>query len=111
VSKVVGTLSTVSKVVGTPSTVSKVVGTLLHSALTAAGHPEWHTVHTDYDLYKDEILVRFDRGPAEKRECVDFRIPDHMFDPVDPVDPVEYAQARWPHWFKDKSIPNEEQKT
>ncbi len=84
---------------------SKVVGMLLHTALTKAGHPEWHTMHTEYVLHKDEILVRFDRGPAEKRECVDFRIPARLFDPV------EYAQARWPHWFKDKSIPNEEQKT
>lgn len=83
---------------------SKVLGMLLHSALTAAGHPEWHTVHTSYDLYKDEFLVRFDRGPAEKRERINFRIPG-LFDPV------EYAQAKWPHWFKDKSIPNEEQET
>jgi hypothetical protein len=66
---------------------------LLHSALTAAGHNEWHTVRTSYDLMYDEILVRFEAGMKPNGKCVNFNIP------ADLTDPVDYAQKKWPSWF------------
>jgi len=73
--------------------VSGAVGMLLHYALMAAGHNEWHTVHTAYDLMEDEILVRFDAGMKPDGKCVTFNIPARL------TDPVEYAQKKWPSWF------------
>jgi hypothetical protein len=70
----------------------------LHVALLNAGHDEWHTVTTDYDLYEDDIRVRFDSGTKPDGKLVQFRIPASL------SDPVEYARAKWPHWFVDKSI-------
>ena len=72
---------------------SKLVGMMLHNALHEAGHDDFHTVYTGYNLYKDEIMVRFDRGSADKRECVNFAVPNHLFDPV------AYAKNKWPEWF------------
>jgi hypothetical protein len=78
--------------------VSKIVGMLLHTALLKAGHDEWHTVTTQFDMMRDDILVRFDSGTKPDGKLVQFNIPAHLFDPV------EYAQAKWPKWFVDKSI-------
>jgi hypothetical protein len=66
---------------------------MLHNALLDAGHNEWHTVYTSYDLTENEILVRFDAGMKPDGKCVNFKIPAHLFDPV------EYARAKWPEWF------------
>jgi hypothetical protein len=77
---------------------------MLYNALHNAGHHGYHTTHVSYDLYKDEILVRFDSGKGKSRSCVNFNVPAGLFDPV------AYAQKQWPHWFVDKSTPNEEQK-
>jgi hypothetical protein len=77
---------------------SRLVGILLHDALRNAGHPKWHTVRTETDWLRDEIIVRFDSGAKADRKHVDFRIPNGIFDPV------AYAQEKWPKWFKDKSI-------
>jgi hypothetical protein len=76
--------------------VSGLVGMLLHTALIAAGHNEWHTVTTDYDMMRDEILVRFDAGTKPDGKLVQFNIPAYLFDPV------EYAKAKWPEWFTPK---------
>jgi hypothetical protein len=77
---------------------SRIVGSLLHDALRNAGHPEWHTVRTELDVLKDEIIVRFESGAKADRKYVEFRIPNWVFDPV------AYAQDKWPKLFKDKSI-------
>jgi hypothetical protein len=77
---------------------SKIVGLLLHNALLKAGHIEWHTVHTGFDISEDEILVRFDSGTKLDGKHIDFRIPAQLFDPV------AYAQEKWPKRFVDKSI-------
>jgi len=73
---------------------SRLVGMLLHTALTAAGHAEFVRWETSFDYLADRILVRFDT--EDRVKCVDFRIPNHIFDPV------EYAKAEWPEWFTPK---------
>jgi hypothetical protein len=77
------------------------VGMMLHNALLVAGHNEWHTVRTSYDLMHDEILVRFDAGMKPDGKCVNFNIPAHV------PDPVEYARAKWPEWFVAKREPEQ----
>lgn len=84
------------------------IGMILHTALTAAGHTEFHTVRAGYDLYMDDILVRFDRGLGGEQGCVSFRIPAYLFDSVE-FDPVEYAQKKWPDWFVKKEPVSGEQ--
>jgi hypothetical protein len=76
---------------------------MLHTALTAAGHSEYDEVRTSYDINMDEVWVRFESGTKPDGKLVQFRIPASLFDPVE-FDPVEYARAKWPHWFVDKSI-------
>jgi len=68
-------------------------GPLLHTALIGAGHSEWHTVTTQYDYMRDEIMVRFDSGTKPDGMCLHFNIPSRT------LDPVAYAKATWPKWF------------
>lgn len=80
---------------------SRIVGILLHTALTAAGHPEWDRFDTWHDFASDMIVVTFHHGQAPDGKYVTFSIPNTLFDPV------EYARAKWPKWFVAKREPRQ----